>query len=166
MIKMSELRDIYVNQLQASGVTDPSFKTQRLKQRLQRHFGDKLSFWQPTLEYESEIVYSENVKKGQFVEAGINCLDKASSADAGDSQETSNNEQDDIVTLYHFAKILQCSLRKLTAKLPQVPSVRALHESSIQVPDLSIFLAWLLYDSNDVDGAIPDVVGKLMCKMM
>ena len=162
VIKMSELRDIYVNQLQASGVTDPSFKTQRLKQRLQRHFGDMLSFWQPTLKCESEIVYSENVKKGQIVEAGINCLDKASSADARDSQKTSNNEEHDIVTLYHSAKVLRCSLHELTAKLPQVPSAKDLHESSIQVPDsLFNFLAWLLCDSTDVDGDIPDVVGRI-----
>ena len=94
VIKMSELRDIYVNQLQASGVTDPSFKTQCLKQRLQRHFGDKLSFWQLTLKCESEIIYPEVVEKGQIIEAGINCLDKISFADFGEIKKTSNNEQD------------------------------------------------------------------------
>ena len=49
----------------------PYYRTEKLKARLQKHFGDRLSFWQPQQRAETEIFFSKTVSTGQAVEAVV-----------------------------------------------------------------------------------------------
>ena len=42
-----------------------NYKTCRLKDKLVKHFGDRLRFWQPTTK--GEIVYSADIDEGQTI---------------------------------------------------------------------------------------------------
>lgn len=46
-----------------------NYKTDKLKEKLKKHFGNRISFWQPN--YRSELVYSSWIQPGQAVEAAF-----------------------------------------------------------------------------------------------
>lgn len=71
--KMSSLREQYVNLLDQAGIRAPEYRSEKLKVRLQKQFGDSISFWYPKHRSQSELVYSEDVPKGQVVEACHSC---------------------------------------------------------------------------------------------
>ena len=48
VMKVTELRDNYFDILADSGLDAPNYRAEKVKSRLQNHFGDKLAFWQPT----------------------------------------------------------------------------------------------------------------------
>ncbi|KAH3812644.1 hypothetical protein DPMN_141080 [Dreissena polymorpha] len=48
---------------------NPSYKTDKLKNKLLREFQGQIQFWQPN--YRSELVYSSNILKGQAVETAF-----------------------------------------------------------------------------------------------
>ena len=45
---------------------NPNYKTDKLKDKIQRRFGYKVTFWQPS--YRTELIYSTHVQSGQAVE--------------------------------------------------------------------------------------------------
>ena len=45
--KMTDLRDTYIDLLDEIGIDAPNYHTEKLKAKIQKHFGDRLSFWQP-----------------------------------------------------------------------------------------------------------------------
>ena len=67
--RMTMLREKYLQYMQENSPEyyNPAYKTDKLKDKLQRHFQGKLQFWQPN--YRSELVYSSMIPKGQAIEA-------------------------------------------------------------------------------------------------
>ena len=65
-IKMNDLIDIYKELISENDEEESGLRTSNLKQRLENHFGEKLSFWAP--KGKSGIVYSEenNAKESLF----------------------------------------------------------------------------------------------------
>ncbi|KAK3794870.1 hypothetical protein RRG08_001021 [Elysia crispata] len=61
--RMTMLREKYLTYLQSKYPQEynPNYKTDKLKQKLQKHFGEKVQFWQPN--YRSELVYSNEVPR-------------------------------------------------------------------------------------------------------
>ena len=45
---------------------NPNYKTDKLKDKIQRRFGNQIKFWQPN--YHTELSYSTHVQSGQAVE--------------------------------------------------------------------------------------------------
>ena len=76
--------------LAPSGVETANYKSYKLKNRLLKTFGDKLSFWQPGERNKSEIVFSARVPRGQIVEAGLRIVsDSMVNLDSDDSESES-----------------------------------------------------------------------------
>lgn len=48
---------------------NPNYKTDKLKDKIQRRFGDKVKFWQPN--YRTELIYSTHIQSGQAVEVAF-----------------------------------------------------------------------------------------------
>ena len=71
VMKLTELRDNYVDILAESELDAPNYRAEKVKSRLQNHFGDKLAFWQPNQRSVTEIVFSKQVSTGQTVEAAV-----------------------------------------------------------------------------------------------
>ena len=65
---MSQLQERFVNNLNERGVEARNYRSSKLKVRLQRHFGNKLSFKQPITQNQPELVYYSGVQKGDIVE--------------------------------------------------------------------------------------------------
>ena len=57
IIKMNELINIYKELTSEHDEKESFLRTSSLKQRLENHFGEKLSFWSP--KWKSDIVYNE-----------------------------------------------------------------------------------------------------------
>ena len=77
--KMTDLRDTYIDLLDEIGIDVPNYRTEKLKARLQKHFGDRLSFWLPQQRVETEIVFSKTVSTGLAVEAVVTAVEMISS---------------------------------------------------------------------------------------
>ena len=53
-------------------VNNPEYHSEKLKSRLRRSFGEKVRFWHPRHRSEAELVYYDEIPKGQVVEGGYN----------------------------------------------------------------------------------------------
>ena len=49
--------------------TIAEYKTDKLKEKLYKHFGDKIKFWHPN--YRSDLVYSEEIPTGKVIEVAF-----------------------------------------------------------------------------------------------
>ncbi|CAH3173032.1 unnamed protein product [Porites lobata] len=67
-IPMSTLIEKYTSFLTEEGVNVVTYRSTKLKNRLTRFFGERLSFHRPSNQNQSELVYSLNVKTGEVVE--------------------------------------------------------------------------------------------------
>ena len=68
-LRLTLLTEEFNENLRASGDANPNYQSHKLKQRLIKAFGTRISFWQPRARNKSEIVYSSDIPKGQFVES-------------------------------------------------------------------------------------------------
>ena len=68
---MTELCTFCLNQLKELGLNISGYRSEKLNNRLVKHFGDTIYFWHPRYRSESEVVFSNEVLKGQIVEAGL-----------------------------------------------------------------------------------------------
>ena len=69
--RMSMLEERYCEYMQQNSPTfyNSNYKTCKLKEKLIKHFGNKLKFWSPNMH--SELVYCDNLPRGQAVEAAF-----------------------------------------------------------------------------------------------
>ena len=68
---MSMLREKYLAHMQEHypDSYNKNYKTDKLKDKLIKHFGDQIQFWSPN--YKSDIVYSSDVKTGKAVQVAF-----------------------------------------------------------------------------------------------
>ena len=59
----------YRQNLEGNGVEAQTYTTQRLKIRLQKHFGDSIVFHQQTDRTKSELIYSSSIKVQDILNA-------------------------------------------------------------------------------------------------
>jgi hypothetical protein len=71
VMRMTMLREKYLQFMMDNSPEfyNPSYKTDKLKNKLLRQFQGQIQFWQPN--YRSELVYSSNILKGQAVETAF-----------------------------------------------------------------------------------------------
>ena len=67
-IPMSTLIEKYTSFLTEEGVDVVTYRSTKLKDRLTRFFGERLSFHRPSNQNQSELVYGSQVKTGEVVE--------------------------------------------------------------------------------------------------
>ena len=68
-MRMTELRDMYIDLLAENGIESPYYRTEKLKRQLIKLFGNNLEFWQPQRMSDTEIIYSKAIMTGHPVEA-------------------------------------------------------------------------------------------------
>ena len=68
---MSYLRQQCVELLQKQGIHAPFYRTEKLRSRICKHFHGSVGFWHPQYRSQAEVIYSDEVPKGAFVEAAI-----------------------------------------------------------------------------------------------
>ncbi|GFO22883.1 hypothetical protein PoB_004938800 [Plakobranchus ocellatus] len=68
---MTMIEEKYLQYLQShyADFYNPSYQTYKLKAKLQKHFGERIQFWQ--LNYGSELAYSSELPKGAVVETAF-----------------------------------------------------------------------------------------------
>ena len=69
--RLSMLKEKYLMFIQSNYPDhyNSNYKTYKLKQKIQKHFGPNISFWQPN--YRSELVYSSSIPQGHAVETAF-----------------------------------------------------------------------------------------------
>ena len=68
IISMSVLREKFIALLREEGIDSETYRTEKLKARLTKRFGERLGFRHPRYRVKSEIVYSNLIQKGMMVE--------------------------------------------------------------------------------------------------
>ena len=147
-LRLTLLTEEFNKNLRASGDANPKYQSHKLKQRLIKAFGNRISFWQPRERNKSEIVFSSDIPKGQFVESTYN---------SDDSDEDDNLEMDHSnpaisnqisqVELYHVAKYLREELKSISNRIPDAPTAEDLTHEDIPNSVLN-FLMWVLSDDD------------------
>ena len=66
--RVTMLREKYLSHLQENYPDEynPNYKTDKLKRKLAKHFGNRLQYWQPN--YKSDLVYATDILKGLAIE--------------------------------------------------------------------------------------------------
>lgn len=71
-LHMSDLRQRYVEKLELQGISNRFYRSEKLKARIKKAYPGRVSFWHPRYRSESELVYCNDVPKGQIVESAVN----------------------------------------------------------------------------------------------
>ena len=142
VLRMSSLRARYVELLSLRGVVNAEYRNEKLKSRLQRSFGKKVSFWHPRHRSETQLIYYEEIPKGQVVECGYHrsfeemCLDE-------EDEETVNH-------IYHCAKTVRAALLNHDIGMPWPPCATDLKQTNVDLPPVAYnLLAWILTEDKE-----------------
>ena len=150
VMRMTNLRDMYIDLLAENGIESPNYRTEKLKRRLIKHFGNSLEFWQPQRMSDTEIIYSKAIRIGQAVEASAATI--VTQAELPSLSPTVQYSQ--IQQVFLCAKIIRAELLAVKNNIPWPPMPDDLTEDHIQVPDLVYnLLAWVLCGDSD-EGAV------------
>ena len=147
-IPMSTLIEKYTSFLTEEGVDVVTYRSTKLKNRLTRFFGERLSFHRPSNKNESELVYGSHVKTGEVVETvfkSTTSVDEEQMANS-DSEPDLTNAQDKVSRqVYHTAKTIQKLVANMKPTMPWPPSSEDLECEIEMVPDLLYnMMAWIL----------------------
>ena len=71
VLRMTTVREVYLQyiQLNSPEFYNPQHTMQKLKEKISRHFGSSVQFWQPNVK--SELIYSSEVSAGAAIEAAF-----------------------------------------------------------------------------------------------
>lgn len=162
-IPMSDLLDDYVKYLAEHGISAPSYSSSKLKSRLIRCFGQKLSFRSPVSKNQSEIVYSSQVNVGEVIEAFCKNINADGEHSENEEIAIEENRQNESYQVYHAAKIIRNLLSDVKPTMNWPPSPDDLNSGSAMIPKLVYNLfAWILsshskYSEERVSDLSPDV---------
>ena len=147
-LRLNLLTEEFNENLRDLGDSNPNYQSHKVKQRLIKAFGNRISFWQPQERNKSEIVFSSDIPQGQFVESMYNSDDSDEDDDL--EMEHSNlsiSNQVSQVELYHVAKHIREELKSIRNRIPDAPTAEDMTVDSI--PDsVHAFLAWVLSDDD------------------
>ncbi|KAJ8042408.1 hypothetical protein HOLleu_13456 [Holothuria leucospilota] len=148
VVKMSKLRERFMDLVAAKGSTLAQFRSEKLKKKLISRFGRKIAFWHPKKRNRCELVYSNYIPKGSLLETSVE-----SSSSQGDTSAESEVDVEDsppIVNkareLYHAAQLLRQTIQSVSG-ISWPPTSSKLNEESVGalIPsELHNFLAWVI----------------------
>ena len=111
---------------------------------MQKAYLGRISFWYPRYRSEDEIVYSDEVSKGQIIECGLNCSIQ---------NEMFVKEQEDVPLknhVYHAAKTVGAALFSQEPYMPRPPYSNDINKENIIVPTVVYnLLAWILCEGGE-----------------
>ncbi len=144
VLRMSDLRERYVELLSFQGVQNPLYRSEKLKVRMQKAYHGRISFWHPRYRSEAEIVYCDEVSKGQIVECGLNrSVENDKFLKAPEDVPLKNY-------VYHAAKTVRAALLSQELNMPWPPYQTTINEENISVPIVVYnLLAWILCENGE-----------------
>ena len=152
-IPMSVIIDKYTSFLAEEDIGVMTYRSSKLKNRLLRCFGERLSFHRPLNRNQSEIVYGSHVKTGEVVETvfmSATSVDGEQMADNDSEGDSSNAQEDESRQVYHKAKMIQRLVANMKPTMPWPPSSEDLECESAIVPDLLYnMMAWILSSQSE-----------------
>ena len=144
VLRMSDLRERYMELLSFQGVQNPLYRSEKLKVRMQKAYHGRISFWHPRYRSEAEIVYCDEVSKGQIVECGLN---------RSVENDKFLKEPEDVPLknyVYHAAKTVHAALLSQELNMPWPPYSTTNNEENIIVPIVVYnLLAWILCEDGE-----------------
>ncbi len=144
VLRMSDLRQRYVELLSLQGIQNPLYRSEKLKVRMQKSYLGRISFWHPRYRSEAEIVYCDEVSKGQIVECGLNRSSESEIFATEPGDVPSKNH------VYHVAKSVRAALLSQEPNMPWPPFSNNIEEENIMVPTVVYnLLAWILSDGGE-----------------
>ena len=150
-IPMSLLIDKYTSSLLEEGIEVATYRSSKLKNRLQRCFGERLSFRRPLNQSQSEIVFGSHVTTGEVVETVFkSSVDEEPGSDSDIEKDFTTEQEDESRQVYHTAKIIRKLVANMKPTMPWPPSSEYLDSESTIVPDLLYnMMAWILSSQSD-----------------
>ena len=107
---MSTLWDRYEELLMEEGLAYEAkgYRTETLKARIIKKFGEQVGFWHPKHRSKSEIIYSELLPKGQIIEEGIGNqeISEESDVDFDNDYEKKTARQSTCITVQSYSEAL------------------------------------------------------------
>ena len=113
----------------------PKTTALRAQSQTQKHYGDRLSFWQSHNKTETEIIFSKDVSTGQAVEA-VDVATKMTNAPLPPPiEETTHNK---VHQVFRFAQKIRAELMIVRNGMawPPTPEYLAIVENNVDIPDL------------------------------
>lgn len=144
VVFMSDLLSMFNQKLQDLGVKQPSYRSEKLKKRLLKQYGDALSFWQPRDLTKSEVIYDSAIPTGQIVESGLQSAEPTPSPE--DKLSKKPNLESESATLHHAAKFIRRTLLDVKSTVSSPPKPGDFEEDKVPIPDsIYNFLACVLH---------------------
>ncbi|CAH3159359.1 unnamed protein product [Porites lobata] len=161
-LDMKTLLDSYQGILQHLGCnTAKSYKSERLKRRLQQSFQEEIVFQKLPDPSKPELVYSSSVSLQDVINSAPkkSCHLAKMSASSEDKSSNSQGQNDVNSTLYHAAQILRSSIRSESKSIGiqpvDVEDIRACKVKSLMPKDLYNFLCLMISNPDKVDVFAP-----------
>lgn len=151
VVGMTDLVKLFENALVERGVETTGYRSSKLKFRLQKFFGERISFHRPENPNQAELVYSSKVSKGVIIETAIQHSKKAYdvSEEINDTEAdtaTSADVTEDARQVYYASKLLRNALLGVEQRIQWPLGVDDLDCENEIVPDIVYnMLVWLLH---------------------
>ena len=159
VVRMSELRKRYVALLKEEGIDAEGYHSSRLKFRLQKHFGDRITFVRTGIT-EPEVLAPSSIPGHVLLGAACASMTNKASPDSLSEPEDDLSLQDmapplkmtDVGEdqqacreLFNSAMFLRSVILEMADTLPEVPRAGDLTDAAVNAPvPLYNFLVWLL----------------------
>ena len=161
-LDMKTLLDSYQGILQHLGCnTAKSYKSERLKRRLQQSFQEEIVFQKLPDPSKPELVYSSSISLQDVINSAAkkSCHLAKMSASSEDESSNSQGQNDVNSILYHAAQILRSSIRSESKSIGiqpvDVEDISACKVKSLMPKDLYNFLCLMISNPDKVDVSAP-----------
>ena len=84
----------------------------------------------------SEIVFCDDVQKGELIEAGLGSSTEENEFDIDNTDQPDVRQHGSLCYIYHSAKIFRSCLLEINPYLPSPPTEDCICEDNIKIPDL------------------------------
>ncbi len=147
--ELIEIRNRYIVLLKEEGVDSPNYTTQKMKNRIQKTFGDSIESGYKTTT-KAEYIFSSSFTKAQIIEVGLQKLEHEEEDEMLSTAAVPMGPSEPSNILFLGAKLLRSELREQESNIPKLPTSVNISENNIIIPnDVYNFLAWTLTDNSE-----------------
>lgn len=145
-IPMTILTDKYISSLLQEGMEVTTYRSSKLKNRLKRCFGERLSFRSSLNQSQSEIVFGSHVTTGEVVETVFkSSVDEDQISDSDIETDVTREQEDESRQVFRMAKMIPKLVGNMKPTMAWPPSSEDLDCENAIVPDLLYnMMAWIL----------------------
>lgn len=144
VLRMSDLWQRYVELLVQQGIQNPLYPSEKLKVRMQKAYLGKISFWRPSKRSEAEMVYCDEIPKGQIIEHSLKGTSEDEIVVPSSPDDAFLNNH-----VYYAAKSMRAALLNQDPCIQWPPDASVIKQDNIVVPNIVYnLLVWILSDED------------------